>query len=153
MNISKFCFSAAAVSVALLASSSQIASSRAEISFPATPSNCRALHEISTGDTVLRKTIKFGDQNTDFAVPTGKSFRYYIARMIPENNAKYTVAVNLKYNTGNHATVFSKTAYFNRLQLYKLKVQSPVAKQPYQVNFDINGPVNNVYDISVLACN
>ncbi len=152
MKMSKFCFSASAISIALLASSSGIASAKPEVNFPSAPSNCHALKEIATGDTVLRKTIKFGDQNTDFAVPTGRQYRYYIARMIPENNAKYTVAVNLKYNTGNHATVFSKTAYFNRLQLYKLKVQSPVAHQPYQVNLDINGPVNNVYDISVLAC-
>jgi len=157
MNIKKTVLTSTVISLSLIseiAGFSQIARAQQAppITFPAPPAGCTAIREISTGETVLRKRIVHGNENTDFAVPTGQAFKYYRVRMIPENNATYNVAINLKYNTGNHATVFSRSVPLNRLQLYKLRVQSPVAQQPSQINLVINGPRHNVYNINILAC-
>jgi len=39
-----------------------------------------------------------------------------------------------------------------RGETYSLPFQSPTGRQPYQINFNINGMNNNAYTIAVMAC-
>jgi hypothetical protein len=90
--------------------------------------------------------------NADFAVPTGIKFTSYKAVMLPENDANYDVAINLKFADMSTSTVFSKKVPMTRGQSYSLPFQSATGRQPYQVNFNISGANNNAYTISIMAC-
>ncbi|MCL6436523.1 MAG: hypothetical protein K6T90_20420 [Leptolyngbyaceae cyanobacterium HOT.MB2.61] len=122
--------------------------------FPAAPPNCVYLKEVTTGKTVIRKVIALNNSNanTDFAVPTGIRFSSYIGRFIPENNARYQVDVNLKYNDGSSSTVVSRTIQARRFYLYNQPFQTPTGRQPFQINSRVTGTRNTAYRVSVLAC-
>ena len=119
---------------------------------PPAPKGCVYLKEVSTGQTEIRKQVKFGDENTDFAVPTGTKFTYYIPQLLGENNAKYGVKLYFKYNDGSNAKVYDKTLSLKRFERVSDKFNSPTEKQPYQINFNVGSDRNNVYRISVLGC-
>ncbi len=119
---------------------------------PPAPKGCVYLKEVSTGQTEIRKQVKFGDENTDFAVPTGTKFTYYIPQLLAENNAKYGVKLYFKYNDGSNAKVYDKTLSLKRFERVSDQFNSPTEKQPYQVNFNVGSARNNVYQISVLGC-
>jgi hypothetical protein len=72
--------------------------------------------------------------------------------MLPENDAVYDVAVNLKYSDMSVSTVFKKDVSMKRGEAYSLPFQSATGRQPYQVNFNIGGANNNAYTISIMAC-
>jgi hypothetical protein len=153
----KLSLRSAAITFSLLAQSTgfsivALAQNASQVKFPYVQKGCIALKEVSTGDTVLRKTITSGAHNTDFAVPTGRSFSSYIVRAIPENDGTYKVVVNLKYSNSSHSSVLSVTRSYNRLKYYSERFVSPTGQQPYQVNLDIGGDNNNVYNLEVLAC-
>jgi hypothetical protein len=113
--------------------------------------------EVSTGQTSIQKTISANvlgnnDWNTDFAVPVGTTFRYFIGRVYPQNTANYQVAINLKYNNDSTSSAFNRQVPMQRLRLYSQTFRTPTAKQPFQINVNIGGPVNNVYSVAVLGC-
>lgn len=119
---------------------------------PAPPEDCVYLKEISTGETEVRKKVKLGNQNTDFAVPSGSNFTYYIPQVLGENNAKYGVKVFFKYSDGSSASVFQKTLPLKRFERVSDQFHSPSEKEPYQVNFNIGSARNNAYRVSILGC-
>ncbi|BAU65309.1 hypothetical protein STA3757_26910 [Stanieria sp. NIES-3757] len=119
---------------------------------PSAPDNCVYLKEISTGEIEIRKQVKFGNQNTDFAVPAGKNFTYYIPQLLGENNAKYDVKVYFKYSDGSDASVFEKAFPLKRFERVSDQFESPSERQPYQINFNVNSARNNAYRVSVLGC-
>lgn len=119
--------------------------------------SCVKLKEVSTGQTSIQKTISVNalgrnDWNTDFAVPVGTTFSYFIARVYPQNTASYQVAINLKDNNNASSQVFNQNVPMQRFQLYSKTFRTPTAKQPYQVNMNVGGDVNNVYSVAVLGC-
>jgi hypothetical protein len=119
--------------------------------------SCVKFREVSTGQTSIQKTISINalgrnDWNTDFAVPMGTTFSYFIARVYPQNSANYQVAINLKYNNNASSQVFNQNVPMQRFQLYSKTFRTPTAKQPYQVNMNVGGDVNNVYSVAVLGC-
>ncbi|MEX0269673.1 hypothetical protein AB3R30_11050 [Leptolyngbyaceae cyanobacterium UHCC 1019] len=122
---------------------------------PAAPKGCVYLREVSTGRTAIRKVIQTNNSNanTDFVVPTGTSFSSYIGKLIPENNARYGVEVNLKYNDNTTSRAVERTIQqARRFYLYNQPFRTPTAKQPFQINTRITGDRNNAYQVFVLAC-
>ena len=128
---------------------------------PSSEKNCIPLKEVTTDQTQIRKiisrptlggVIKTGNYNTDFVVPTGQGFQYFVAVMTPENEANYEVTINLKYPNGTYDTPFTRNVPMTRDKTYSLPFQSGTERQPYQVNFRIGGSENNAYTISVLGC-
>lgn len=123
-------------------------------------SSCQYLREISTGQTHIRKRIntptvgivRSNNWNTDFAVPAGTPFSFYVAVMTPENNAQYDATINMIYPDRSSSTAFERRVPLERGRTYSLPFQSPTARQPHQINFRIGGANNNAYTISALAC-
>ncbi len=123
--------------------------------FPPAPRGCVYLKEITTRSTSIRKVIASNNSNanTDFAVPTGIRFVTYIGKLIPENNARYQVEVNLKYNDNSSSQVVNRTIQqARRFYLYQQPFRTPTDVQPFQINARITGDRNTAYQIAVLAC-
>jgi hypothetical protein len=119
------------------------------------PKNCQYLKEVATSQTHIRKKIDaiIGKNfNTDFAVPAGVKFTSFKGVMIPENDGKYGVTVNLKYPDNSVNSAFQKNVEMKKGETYSLPFQSPTGRQPYQINLNINGANNNAYTIAVMAC-
>ncbi|HEY9616848.1 MAG TPA: hypothetical protein V6C64_08410 [Microcoleaceae cyanobacterium] len=119
--------------------------------------NCIYLQEVTTGQTSIQKTVSaqglgHNNWNTDFMVPVGTVFRYFVGRVYPQNTANYQVAINLKYNNNTYSEVFSNSIPMQRFQLYSKSFWTPTYKQPYQVNMNIGSDINNVYSVAVLGC-
>lgn len=120
------------------------------------PKNCQYLKEVATNQTHIRKQIDsmIGGKNfnTDFAVPSGVKFISFKGVMVPENDGKYGVTINLKYPDNSSNSAFRKDVEMKRGETYSLPFQSPTGRQPYQINFNINGANNNTYTIAAIAC-
>lgn len=85
--------------------------------------NCISLQEVATGQMSIQKTVSAqglgrNNWNTDFMVPVGTVFKYFVARVYPQNTANYQVTINLKYNNNTHSEVFSNSILMQRFQLY-----------------------------------
>lgn len=134
------------------------------ITSPATAQSCTPLRVVDgQGSTYVRKRISTpgllpgvnNNWNTDFAVPTGRRFRSYIAVITPENAAGYNVAMNLKYNNNTSRQIYNRNGISLRRDVpYEVRANTPVGytRQPYQVNLTISGTVGNTYQARVLAC-
>lgn len=122
------------------------------VPLPPAPKNCVYLKEVSTGKTQIRKTAQAGNENTDFAVPTGVRFATYKAYFTSENNANFNNELFFKYNDGSNAKVYSNKYSATRFKPVTGAFRTPTAKQPYQVNFRIGTSPNNSYQIALLAC-
>lgn len=124
---------------------------------PNIPPNCQMLTEVSTGETHITKQIQnlgiTNNFNTDFDIPAGVTFSSYRAMIEVENNAKYDVTLNLKYGDNSVSTVYQKKQMPMMIgEQYSLPFETPIDKQPYQLNFNIAGPNNTTYTISAMAC-
>jgi hypothetical protein len=117
---------------------------------------CELFKEVTTDQTEVKKTIQnvllVKNFNTDFAVPTATKYAFYVGQMTPENTAEYDITINMKYADGSNSTVVSGDKTMERGKTYSLTFNSPTGEQPYQINFRIGGPNNNVYTISVAGC-
>lgn len=123
-------------------------------SFPAAPKGCVYLREATTRNTVIRKVIETNNSNAnvDFVVPTGTSFSSYIGKLIPENNARYTIEVNLKYNDNTTSRAVDRTIQARRFYLYQQPFRTPTSQQPFQINSRITGSRNTAYRVAIVAC-
>lgn len=123
-------------------------------SFPAAPRGCVYLREVTTRNTVIRKVIETNNSNAnvDFLVPTGTSFSSYIGRLIPENNERYSIEVNLKYNDNTTSRAVDRTIQARRFYLYNQPFRTPTSQQPFQINSRVTGQRNTAYRVAILAC-
>ncbi len=121
---------------------------------PDPPQNCIYLKEVPSGEMVVRKVISLtnSNANTDFAVPTGTSFSNFNVKFVPENNSRYRIDVNLKYNDNSSSRPISRSIDAKRFDLYEHPFQLPTDRQPFQVNTRITGSRNTAYQVFVLAC-
>jgi len=119
---------------------------------PEAPENCVYLKEVSTGQIEIRKRARSGNRNTDFGVPSGSNFTYYIPQLLAENNAEYRVQVFFKFSDGSSASVFRKTLPMQRFERVSDQFSSPSEREPFQINFNISTARNNAYRVSVLGC-
>lgn len=118
---------------------------------------CEYFKEITTDKTEIRKQIQDSvilrnNWNTDFAVPSGIKYDFYVGNMTAENTDNYDVSINLKYPDGSSETVYSRNVPMQRDKTYSLTFKTSTGRQPYQVNALIGGANNNAYTISVLGC-
>ncbi len=119
--------------------------------------NCEYFKEVTTDQTEIRKKIqdtlvRRNNWNTDFAIPAGKKYDFFVGKMTPENTDNYEVSIHLKYPNGTSDTVYSRNVQLDRGEGYSLTFQTPTSNQPYQVNVRVGGANNNAYNISVLGC-
>lgn len=116
--------------------------------------SCIPLREITTKQRAVRKLIALNNSNanTDFAVPTRRQFSSYVVQVIPENNARYNIEVNLKYNDESSSKVISRSIDARRFYRYDQPFQTPTVRQPFQINTRITGSRNDAYQVSVFAC-
>lgn len=119
---------------------------------PDPPENCVYLQEVSTREIEIRKKVRTGNQNTDFVVPSGSNFTYYIPQLLAENNAEYRIRIFFKFSDGSSASVFRNTLALQRFERVSDRFQSPSERQPFQINFNVNSARNNAYRISILGC-
>lgn len=129
--------------------------SQAQTTGDASRSNCVYLREITTGKSVIRKRVATANTNAnvDFAVPTGIAFTSYVAEFLPENNSRFQVAVNFKYNDNTSSNAISRDINpARRFFLYNVELRTPTGRQPFQVNTNVLGQRNTAYSVAVLAC-
>ena len=131
------------------------------IHLPAHADTCTALPVLGGQGFEVRKRIDGrpggilvgNNWNTDFVVPTGIRFNYYAVTITPENDARYDVSVHFKYPNSTSDTVFQNgDVQLARWNAWRMNLQSPTGRQPYQVNLRIGGANGNVYRARVSAC-
>lgn len=118
---------------------------------------CESFKEVNTGKTEIRKQIQKtllikDNWNTDFAIPIGKTYNFFVGTMIPENTANYEVSIRFKYPDNTSDTVYSRNVPMERGETYSLTFRTPTSKQPYQANVLIGGSNNNAYTVSIVGC-
>lgn len=131
------------------------------MSAPAQAQNCTALRAIGAQGYEVRKRIDGrpggvlvgNNWNTDFIVPAGIRFSFYAVTITPENNANYDISIHFKYPNNTSDTLFQNgSVAMTRWQPWRLDLQSPTGRQPFQVNTRIGGANGNVYRVRVSAC-
>jgi len=119
---------------------------------------CVLLEEVTTGQTEIRKRIENriitqGNWSTDFVVPSGQEFSYFVAILSPEHNAPYELIVNFKHREAPTVEqVYSNRADLEEGEVYAVPLQSSTNRQPFQVNTRVGGTNGDVYTIAVAAC-
>jgi len=128
---------------------------------PAQAQACTALRPIGGQGYEVRKRIDgrpggvlvSNNWNTDFVVPSGVRFSYYAITITPENNADYDISIHFKYPNNTSDTLFQNgSVQMNRWQPWRLDLQSPTGRQPFQINTRIGGTNGNFYRVRVSAC-
>jgi hypothetical protein len=124
---------------------------------------CAALYVVGGNGTSVKKTVSpfstlltSNNWNTDFSVPSDRSYDRYVATILPENDANYDVELNLKYSDNSSSTSYKKENISVRVGTPLRLVGLPRSQSdPYQVNVFIGGfnAIGNTYTVSVLGCN
>jgi len=120
--------------------------------------SCVALQVVDGGgSTLVQKQIKKGafgpgNLNTDFAVPTGIRFDYYVLEFLPENNEHYDGSVTMKNPDGSSSTIYSGGGNLTRGKTYYRPFRPATLIQPYQLNLWVGSGENNAYQARMWAC-
>ncbi|AFY69260.1 hypothetical protein Pse7367_0960 [Thalassoporum mexicanum PCC 7367] len=94
--------------------------------------------------------------NTDFSVPGGRVFDYYIATITPEGNVTYGMEMHLKYSNRTNDKFLDHTIDLREGEQYKIVASSRPENAPYEVNVLVGGVDNALgtyYTLLVEACN
>ncbi|HIK18900.1 MAG TPA: hypothetical protein IGS53_26950 [Leptolyngbyaceae cyanobacterium M33_DOE_097] len=128
---------------------------------PASAQTCTPLQAIGDNTTTVEKSVSppgtgitRDNWNTDFVVPSDRSFRRYVATIFPLNGGEYNVQMNLKYNNETADTVYNQVAELPERQPFSVTGASRPNANPYQVNLQVGGVpvIGNAYRVSVSAC-
>ncbi len=119
--------------------------------------SCVALQEVTTGKTEIRKRIENrlitqGNWNTDFLVPSGQEFSYFVAILTPEHNAPFHMTPALRFSNGSTESLFRLQSTLTSGETYSVPFQSPTGRQPAVVNMRVGGVNGNFYTIGVAGC-
>lgn len=119
--------------------------------------SCVALQEVTTGETEIRKRIENrviarGNWNTDFLVPSGQEFSYFVAILTPEHNAAFSFAPTLRFSNGASESPFNVRSDLVNGEIYSIPFQSSTDRQPNLINARVGGVNGNFYTISVVGC-
>ncbi|MBW4620165.1 MAG: hypothetical protein KME17_12535 [Cyanosarcina radialis HA8281-LM2] len=129
---------------------------------PAQAQSCAALPVVGGSGTEVQKSVSppstgitKSNWNTDFAVPSNRSFRRYVARIVPQNGGEYEVRVSLKYNNDTADNAFNRTIELAENKPYDIQGAARANATPYQVNIEVGGlkALGNTYTISAFGCN
>lgn len=139
-----------------------IAGTVASISSPVQAQTCSALSAVDGKGTQIQKSVSppgtgvtRDNWNTDFVVPSNRSFRRYVARIVPENGGEYRVLMALKYNNSTSNVLFDRTVQLPERRVYNVQGAPRANTTPYQVNVAVGGvrAIGNTYTVSAFGCN
>ena len=129
---------------------------------PAYAQTCRALEDVGSGETEVTKTVStFGmlfirsNWHTDFAVPGGINFRYFVASILPIEGDTYDIDVNLKYSDDSVDQAYTvRNSVLTEGQPLRISASSRSGDNPFQINVRVGGTQaeGNTYTVSVLGC-
>lgn len=123
---------------------------------------CYPLNVIGGTGTTVKKTVSpfstlvtSNNWNTDFSVPSDRSFNSYEATIVPENNANYDVELSLKYRDRSSSRAYKKDNVAVKVgQPLRLMGVPQSPSNPFQVNVFVGGlnAIGNTYSVSVEGC-
>jgi len=122
---------------------------------------CTPLQAVGENATTVEKSVSppgtgitRDNWNTDFVVPSDRSFRRYVATIFPLNGGEYNIQMNLKYNNETADTVYNQVTGLPEKQSFSVTGSPRANANPYQVNLQVGGipVIGNSYKISVSAC-
>ncbi|MBD2021327.1 hypothetical protein H6F43_14190 [Leptolyngbya sp. FACHB-36] len=123
---------------------------------------CTPLRVVEGTGTQVQKKVSVpgtptsrSNWNTDFAVPSGRSFSRYVATIRPANTGQYDVQMFLKYPNNTADKVFDQRASYRERNSYTIPGSPRLNANPYQINVFVGGvgAVGNTYTLSVAGCN
>jgi hypothetical protein len=119
--------------------------------------SCVALQEVTTGQTEIRKRIENrvitrGNWNTDFLVPAGQEFSFFVALITPEHSAPFQFNPNIRFSDGSRESLFTIRADLTRNETYSIPFQPSGNRQAAIVNARVGGVNGNFYTISIVGC-
>lgn len=129
---------------------------------PVSAQTCTPLQAIGETTTTVEKAVSppgtgitRDNWNTDFVVPSNRSFNRYVATIFPLNGGEYNVQMNLKYNNETADTVYNRVTRLPERRSISITGSSRSNANPYQVNLQVGGVpvIGNSYRVSVAACN
>ena len=136
------------------------------MSSPTQAQTCRSLEDVGGGGIEITKKVSpppigiglfpiRSNWHTDFAVPGGSNFQYFVATILPVEGSSYDIDVNLKYSddTLDQAYAVRNTALTVGEPL-RVRADSRPSNNPFQVNVRVGGlnAEGNTYTVSVVAC-
>ena len=123
---------------------------------------CEPLNVIGAYGISVKKTVSpfstlitNNNWNTDFAVPSDRSYNRYVGTIVPENNANYVVEFNLKYSDNSFSGAYKKDNVTVTVGQPLYLIGVPQSRlNPFQVNVVIGGlnAIGNTYTVSVNGC-
>ena len=129
---------------------------------PTQAQTCRSLEDVGSGETEVTKTVStFGvlfirsNWHTDFAVPGGNNFRYFVATILPLEGDTYDIDVNLKYSDDSVDQSYTvRNAVLTEGQPLRIRASSRSGDEPFQISVRVGGTQaeGNTYTVSVVGC-
>jgi hypothetical protein len=129
---------------------------------PTYAETCEPLNVVGADGISVKKTVSpfstlvtNNNWNTDFAVPSDRSYNRYVATIVPENNANYDIELNLKYSDNSSGGAYKKDNVAVKVgQPLRLVGVPRSRRDPFQVNVFIGGlnAIGNTYTVSVDGC-
>ena len=129
---------------------------------PASAQTCQSLEDVGSGETEVTKTVStFGvlfvrsNWHTDFAVPGGTNFRYFVATILPIDGDNYDIDVNLKYSDDTIDQAYTvRSSALTEGQPLRVRASSRSGDDPFQINVRVGGSQaeGSAYTVSVVGC-
>jgi hypothetical protein len=134
----------------------------ASVALPANAQVCTPLRAIGANGTQVQKKVSVpgagviarNNWNTDFAIPSGGAYRYYVATINPRNGGTYTVQMALKYPNDTADKVYDQKLELPQGRPLNITGSSRIAGKPYQVNVSVGGveAVGSTYTVAASGC-
>ena len=129
---------------------------------PAQAQSCRSFEDVGGGGTEVTKTVStFGvlfirsNWHTDFAVPGGGNFQYFVATILPIEGDTYDIDVNLKYSDDTVDQAFTtRNMVLTEGEPLRIRASSRPGDNPFRINVRVGGTQaeGNTYTVSVVGC-
>lgn len=136
--------------------------------FPSQGETCMPLSLVGGQGSEVTKTVSqptipgpFGvditrnNWNTDWAVPSDRSFRSFVATIVSEKGGSFDIKMYLKYSDQTAGEFYNASGVqLNSRDPLKITAGSRTNDEPYQVNLFIGGlnHIGNSYKASVFGC-
>ena len=123
---------------------------------------CRSFQDVGGGGVEVTKTVStFGvlfirsNWHTDFAVPGGANFQYFVATILPIEGDTYDIDVNLQYSDDTTDQAFTTSnMVLTEGEPFRIRASSRPGDNPFRINVRVGGTQaeGNTYTVSVVGC-
>ena len=127
---------------------------------------CRSLEDLGGGGAEITKSVSLpplgvglfpirSNWHTDFVVPGGNNFQYFVATILPIDSARYDIDVNLKYSDDTLDQAYTaRNADLTEGEPLRVRADTRPGDTPFQVNVRVGGlqAEGNTYTVSVVGC-